>query len=97
MPISYRLNDNWCYTHEFGHIFNTTKIVDGEVTNNLYAQEYRRIKGISGDRSNWNGLFKRFQGEEYSLGYFERLGILSQLNIAYGYDAYAKASTSCKT
>ncbi len=96
MPISYRLNDNWCYTHEFGHIFNTTKIVDGEVTNNLYAQEYRRIKGISGDRSNWNGLFKRFQGEEYSLGYFERLGILSQLNIAYGYDAYAKASTAVR-
>ena len=96
MPISYRLNDNWCYTHEFGHIFNTTKIVDGEVTNNLYAQEYRRIKGISGDRANWNELFKRFRGEEYSLGYFERLGILSQLNIAYGYDAYAKASTAVR-
>lgn len=96
MPISYSENDNWCYNHEFGHIFNTGLMVDGEVTNNLYAQEYRRIKGIKGDRANWDEILKRFKGEEHAFHYFERLGVLSQLNIAYGYDAYAKASTALR-
>lgn len=93
LPITHKDNDNWCYTHEFGHIFNTKHVVDGEVTNNLYAQEYRRIKGLGGDRANWNELMKRFNGQEFAMHYFERLGVLSQINIAYGYDAYAKMST----
>lgn len=92
MPPAMRGNDNWAYTHEFGHIFNTKYIVDGEVTNNLFAQEFRRINNLGGDRSNWNGILNRFKGEKVNLGYFERLAILSQLNIAYGYDAYGKAS-----
>ncbi|MDU8976956.1 MAG: NPCBM/NEW2 domain-containing protein, partial [Clostridium perfringens] len=65
----------------------------GEVTNNLYAQEYRRIKGLGGDRANWNEMMKRFKGEDFAMHYFERLGVLSQINIAYGYDAYTKMST----
>lgn len=92
MPPQKPGNDNWAYTHEFGHIFNTKHMVDGEVTNNLFAQEYRRINGNKEDRANWNGILRRFKGEKVSLGYFERLAILSQLNIAYGYDAYTKAS-----
>lgn len=96
MPITYRANDNWCYNHEFGHIFNTQYIVDGEVTNNLYAQEYRRIKGLGGDRANWDEIMKRFKGEEFAMHYFERLAVLSQINIAYGYDAYAKASQAVR-
>ncbi|WP_122639476.1 NPCBM/NEW2 domain-containing protein [Romboutsia sp. Marseille-P6047] len=93
LPITHRDNDNWCYTHEFGHIFNTKYVVDGEVTNNLYAQEFRRIKGLGGDRANWNEIMKRFNGQEFAMHYFERLDVLSQINIAYGYDAYAKMST----
>lgn len=100
-PPNMKGNDNWCYTHEFGHIFNTKYVVDGEVTNNLYAQEYRRInadKGINENRANWDEIFKRFKDEEveYSMHYFERLAVLSQLNIAYGYDAYAKASKAVR-
>ncbi|UEL47268.1 NPCBM/NEW2 domain-containing protein [Terrisporobacter hibernicus] len=100
-PPNMKGNDNWCYTHEFGHILNTKYIVDGEVTNNLYAQEYRRInadKGINEDRGSWDEIFKRFNGanEEYAMHYFERLAVLSQLNIAYGYDAYAKASKAVR-
>lgn len=93
LPITHKNNDNWAYNHEFGHIFNTKYVVDGEVTNNLYAQEYRRIKGLDGDRANWNEMMKRFKGEDFAMHYFERLGVLSQINIAYGYDAYAKMST----
>ena len=90
-------NDNWAYNHEFGHIFNTAGIVHGEVTNNLYAQEYRRLHpGTGGDRANWDGILKRFKGEKVNLGYFESLAVLSQLNIAYGYDAYAKAPTAVR-
>ncbi len=90
-------NDNWAYNHEFGHIFNTAHIVHGEVTNNLYAQEYRRLHpGTGGDRANWNGILNRFKGEKVNLGFFENLAILSQLNIAYGYDAYAKASKAVR-
>ncbi|WP_342351136.1 NPCBM/NEW2 domain-containing protein [Clostridium perfringens] len=74
-------------------MFNTQYVVDGEVTNNLYAQEYRRIKGLGGDRANWNEMMKRFKGEDFAMHYFERLGVLSQINIAYGYDAYSKMST----
>ena len=85
-------NDNWAYNHEFGHIFNTKYMVHGEVTNNIYAQEYRRVKGIAGDRANWNEIMKRFKGEDFKLSHFENLAILSQINIAYGYDSYAKAS-----
>ena len=95
-PINMPGNDDWAYNHEFGHIFNTTSIVHGEVTNNLYAQEYRRIKGLSGDRANWNSILNRFKGEKVNLGFFENLAILSQLNIAYGYDAYAKASIAVR-
>lgn len=93
LPITHKNNDNWAYNHEFGHIFNTQYVVDGEVTNNLYAQEYRRIKGLGGDRANWNEMMKRFKGEDFAMHYFERLGVLSQINIAYGYDAYSKMST----
>ncbi|WP_447410512.1 M60 family metallopeptidase, partial [Clostridium perfringens] len=93
LPITHKNNDTWIYNHEFGHIFNTKYVVDGEVTNNLYAQEYRRIKGVGGDRSNWNEMMKRFKGENFAMNYFERLGVLSQINIAYGYDAYTKMST----
>lgn len=93
LPITHKNNDNWAYNHEFGHIFNTQYVVDGEVTNNLYAQEYRRIKGLGGDRANWNEMMKRFKGEDFAMHYFERLGVLSQINIAYGYDAYTKVST----
>ncbi|MFR3558497.1 MAG: NPCBM/NEW2 domain-containing protein [Paraclostridium sordellii] len=90
-------NDNWAYNHEFGHIFNTKHIVHGEVTNNLYAQEYRRLHpGVGGDRANWNEILKRFKGEEFKLSHFENLAILSQLNIAYGYDAYTKASKAVR-
>lgn len=96
MPIYAKGNDNWCYNHEFGHIFNTKYIVHGEVTNNLFAQEYRRIKGLGGDRADWNGILKRFQGEEVTLGFWTNLAILSQLNIGYGYDAYAKASIAVR-
>lgn len=96
MPVYARGNDNWCYTHEFGHIFNTKYIVHGEVTNNLFAQEYRRIKGLGGDRVAWDSMMKRFQGETVNLHFWENLGILSQLNIAYGYDAYAKASSGVR-
>ena len=96
MPPQMPGNDNWAYTHEFGHIFNTKSIVHGEVTNNLFAQEYRRINNLSGDRANWNGILKRFKGEDVNLGFFENLAILSQLNIAYGYDAYTKASIAVR-
>lgn len=96
MPIYAKYNDNWCYNHEIGHIFNTKYIVHGEVTNNLFAQEYRRIKGLGGDRADWNGILKRFQGEEVTLGFWTNLAILSQLNIGYGYDAYAKASRAVR-
>lgn len=97
MPPQMPGNDNWAYNHEFGHIFNTKHIVHGEVTNNLYAQEYRRLHpGTGGDRANWNEVLKRFKGEEYNLSHFENLAILSQLNIAYGYDAYTKASKAVR-
>ena len=29
---------------------------------------------------------KRFKGEDFAMHYFERLGVLSQINIGYGYD-----------
>ncbi|MGM8309519.1 hypothetical protein, partial [Clostridium perfringens] len=67
LPITHKNNDNWAYNHEFGHIFNTQYVVDGEVTNNLYAQEYRRIKGLGGDRANWNEMMKRFKGENFAM------------------------------
>ena len=29
-------------------------------------------------------MMKRFKGEDFAMHYFERLGVLSQINIAYG-------------
>ena len=92
MPPQMAGTDDWAYTHEFGHIFNTGPIEHLEVSNNIFAQAYRRLhpeKG--GDRSDW-GILKRFKGEDFGLGAFGYLAVLNQLEIAYDYQAYTKAS-----
>ena len=92
MPPQMAGTDDWAYTHEFGHIFNTGPIEHLEVSNNIFAQAYRRLhpeKG--GDRSDWS-ILKRFKGEDFGLGAFGYLAVLNQLEIAYDYQAYTKAS-----
>lgn len=85
-------SDNWANTHEWGHKFNNNKMVDGEVTNNLYAQRVRRTMGLEGDRVPWDRLFTRFSDEKVVMGYFERLGVLTQIEAYFGEDTYGKAS-----
>lgn len=92
MPPQMADTDDWAYTHEFGHIFNTGEIEHLEVSNNIFSQAYRRLhpeKG--GDRSDWS-ILNRFKGEDFNLGAFGYLAVLNQLEIAYDYQAYTKAS-----
>ena len=85
-------SDNWANSHEWGHKYNSSRMVHGEVSNNLYAQRTRRIFDIEENRVPWDYIFTRFSGEKVNMGHFENLGVLTQVEAYFGEDLYPKAS-----
>lgn len=84
-------SDNWANSHEWGHKYNNSSIVHGEVSNNLYAQRTRRIFDIEENRVPWDYMFTRFSGEQVTMNLFENLGVLTQVEAYFGEDLYGKA------
>ncbi|MEF9951019.1 MAG: NPCBM/NEW2 domain-containing protein [Clostridium sp.] len=83
--------DDWAYAHEWGHKYNHRLMVDGEISNNLYSVKLRRVWGFTDHRVPWDYMHTKFSGGEVGMGYFESLGVLTQMEAFYGDNLYAKA------